>query len=210
MRCLRHVIQGLWQFRKLNVSGTGNRPNTQMLGSYSKFESKLQRAANRYCVAYTAIAALDPNGSWKESLKELKPTDIWGPGRDPDYPEEAKTSKGQFEPSRIWLVPHSPQEKGDNQTDDEFNHRMHAEWAQTQAHMCQWKEELLIIQEEMRRVLAFVEWKSGWWLEQANRREVFDHSVQSDLVAYAHKQSSLCLQMAACCATYWLPVMAMG
>ena len=197
VKCLCCVIQGLWQFKKLNVSGTGNQPNTQMLGLYSKFESKLQRAANCYCVAYTAIAALDPNGSWKESLKELKPTDIQGPGRDPDHPEDAKTSKGRFEPSWIWLVPRSPREKGDNQTEDEFNHSM-----------CWWKEELSIIQVEMRQVLAFFEWISGWWLEQANQRAVFDHSVQSGLVAYAHKQSSLCLQMAAHCPTYWLPVMA--
>ena len=86
VRHLRCVIQGLWQFKKLNVSGTGNRPNTQMLESYSQFESKLQRAANRYCVAYTALLALDPNGSWKEQLKVLKPTDLRGPGRDPDHP----------------------------------------------------------------------------------------------------------------------------
>ena len=42
VRRLRRVIQGLWQFKKLNVSGTGNRPNTRMLESYSQFESKLQ------------------------------------------------------------------------------------------------------------------------------------------------------------------------
>ena len=28
IRCQRCVIQGLWQFKKLNVSGTGNKPNT--------------------------------------------------------------------------------------------------------------------------------------------------------------------------------------
>lgn len=32
---LWRVIQGLWQFKKLNVSGTGNRPNMRMLDSYS-------------------------------------------------------------------------------------------------------------------------------------------------------------------------------
>ena len=31
VRRLRRVIQGLWQFKKLNVSGTGNRPNTRIL-----------------------------------------------------------------------------------------------------------------------------------------------------------------------------------
>lgn len=35
VRCLHRIIQGLWQFKKLNILGTGNRPNTQMLGMYS-------------------------------------------------------------------------------------------------------------------------------------------------------------------------------
>ncbi|KDR65963.1 hypothetical protein GALMADRAFT_232763 [Galerina marginata CBS 339.88] len=205
VRRLHRVIQGLWQFKKLNVSGTGNWPNTWMLNSYSQFESKLQRAANHYRVAHTALIALDPNGAWRQRLQELKPTDLRGPGRDPDHP--AKKSNGRFEPSWIWLVPRSPQERGDNQTEDEFNHSMRTEWAQTHAHMCRWKEELLIIQEEMRRVLAFFKWKSAWWLEQASQRETVEPAVQSGIVAYAHKQSTLCLQMAARCAVYWLPVM---
>ena len=121
----------------------------------------------------------------------LKPTNLSGPGRDPDHPEDAKTSNGRFEPSWIWLVPRSPQERGDNQTEDEFNHSMRTEWAQTHARMCQWKEELLIIQEEMRQVLAFFEWKSVWWLGQANRRVSLEPSVQNGVVAYAYG-NSLC------------------
>jgi hypothetical protein len=59
------------------------------------------------------------------------------------------------EPSWIWLVTRLPKERGDNQTEEEFNHSMRSEWAQTRACMCWWSEELLIIQEEMRPVLAF-------------------------------------------------------
>jgi hypothetical protein len=206
VRRLRRVIQGLWQFKKLNVSGTGNRNNTRMLHSFSRFDTKLQLAANRYRVAYTALRALDLNGLWKDRLKELKPSDLRGPGRDPDNPEDAK-SNGRFEPSWIWLMKRLPQERGDNQTEEEFNHSMRAEWAQTRARMCRWDEELLIIQEEMRRVLSFYEWRSAWWLEQANRRIALESSIQSGVVAYAHKQSALCLRMAARCAEYWLPVM---
>ena len=94
--------------------------------------------------------ALDPNGQWKEQLKELKASDIRGPGRNPDdNPDDAKTN-GQFEPSWIWLVTRSQKERGENQTEDEFNQSMCSEWAQTRAQMCRWREELLIIQEEMR------------------------------------------------------------
>jgi len=206
VRRLRRVVQGLWQFKKLNVSGTGNRANTRTLDSYSRIQTKLQRAANRYNMAHSALIALDPNGQWKEQFKELKPSDIRGPGRNPDNPEDGN-SNGRFEPSWIWLVTCSQKERGDNQSEDEFNHSMRSEWAQTRARMCRWKEEFLIIQEEMRRVLEFFGWRSTWWLDQANRRINLDPSIKSGIVAYAHKQSSLCLRMAARCARYWLPVM---
>src|ERR1700678_3554518 len=92
VRRLRRIIQGLWQFKKLNVSGTGTRPNTLMLNLYKQFETKILHAANRYNVAYTALKSLDPNGSWKEWMKELKPSDLHGPRRDIDNPEDSKTS----------------------------------------------------------------------------------------------------------------------
>lgn len=207
IRRFRRTIQGLWQFKKLNVSGTGNKPNTRMLDLYNRIDYKLQRAANRYRIAYAALRALDPNGLWQERLKELRVVDLRGPGRDPDHPEDAKTSNGRFIPSWIWLVPRSPQERGDDQTEAEFNDTMRAEWAQTRARMCRWEEEVLIIQEEMRRVLAFFEWKSTWWLEQANQRQGLESSIESGVIAYAHKQANICLCMAARCAIYWLPIM---
>ena len=92
--CLHRIIQGLWQFKKLNICRTGNCPNTRMLGMYTWIKYKLQHATNQYHIAYSALLALDPNGAWKEQLKELKPTDLWGPGRDTDNPEEAKMSNG--------------------------------------------------------------------------------------------------------------------
>ena len=36
------VIQGLWQFKCLNISGTGNRPNTRMITLYKRFDNKTQ------------------------------------------------------------------------------------------------------------------------------------------------------------------------
>ena len=207
IRRLRRIIQGLWLFKKYNVSGTGNNPNTRMLDMYHCIEYKLRRAANRYRVAYAALLALDPSGSWRECLQELKPVDIRGPGRDEENLEDSRTSKGRFIPSWIWLVPRLPREHGDDQTEEEFNDSMRAEWAQTRARKCRWSKELLIIQEEMRRVLAFFEWKSGWWLSQVNRRGGLQPSIQSGVAAYAQKQANICLQMADRCATYWLPIL---
>lgn len=207
VRRLRRIITGLWLFKKIHVSGTGNRPNTRMLDMYNRLYVKLQRAANRYRTAYSALLVLDPKGSWRERLKELKPEDIRGPSRDPDNPEDTKNSKGRFEPSWIWLVPRSPHERADDQTEDEFNDTMRTEWMQMRARKCRWHEELLITQEEMRRVLSYFEWRAEWWLEQGSRRQKADPSVLNGISAYAHKQASICLRMAARCAAYWLPIM---
>ena len=207
IRRLCRIITGLWLFKKINVSGTGNRPNTRMLDMYNRLYSKLQRAAHCYCTAYTALHALDPTGSGTERLRKLDLADIRGPGRDPDNPEDAKSSKGRFEPSWIWLVPRSLCERGNDQTEEEFNDTMRAEWAQTRARKSRWNEELLIIQEEMRRVLSYFEWRPEWWLAQENRRQIEDISVLSGVSAYAHKQASICHRMAVRCAGYWLRIM---
>ena len=126
-----------------------------MLNMYPGIKYKLQHAANRYRVAYAALLALDSNGSWKECLQDLKHINIRGPGRDDENLDDSKTSKGRFIPSWIWLVPHSPWEHGDDQTEKEFNDSMRAERAQMRACKCWWSEEFLIIQEEMCCVLAF-------------------------------------------------------
>ena len=76
LRRLRRNITGLWLFKKVHVSGTGNQPNTRMLDIYNRLYVKLQRAANHYCTAYGALLALDLEGLWRECLKELKPEDI--------------------------------------------------------------------------------------------------------------------------------------
>lgn len=207
IRRLRRIIQGLWHFKHINISGTGNRPNTRMLDSYEQINFKIRSATHRYRVAYNALLVLDPHGSWMKYLKELRNEDIRGPGRSPDDPLDNKVSKGRFEASWIWHVPCSSSEKTDNQTEEEFNESMRAEWAQARARMCRWKEEYMIVQEEMRRVLAFFDWKALWWLDQASQRHVSDPSLQSGLCAYAHKQAAICLRMATRNAFYWIPVL---
>ena len=60
------IVQGLWQFKKINVSGTGNRPNTKMLTLYKRINHKIERAAQKYRRAHSALLELDPTGPWKD------------------------------------------------------------------------------------------------------------------------------------------------
>lgn len=247
VRKQRRIIQGLWKFKRLNVSGTGNKPNARMITLYKRFNKKTQRAADTYCQARKALMVLNPTGEWLSRLKDLKDQNISGPGQDPDD----KSSKSRYKPSWIWLVAstsdietegqdlpedneaNTPEPDDGNDSNDgdddneeneategtadstrsprhsrfskkEFNDSMHVEWAKARARMRRWDEQLLLVQEEMRRVIAYHEWKAGWWEERAELRDDVDINVSRGIAGYAHKQAAICRKMAQCCAIYWV------
>jgi len=146
---------------------------------------------------------LDPTGLWCERLRQLNMEDIWGPGRDDDT-----SSNGRFEQSWIWLVPQvQSMADGVGESEEHFNESMRVEWAKSQARVKHWEEEVLIIQEEMRRVIQYFEWKGTWWHEQAGVRTEGEISILHGVRAYAEKQAALCHQLAVSCARCWLPLL---
>lgn len=50
-------------------------------------------------------------------------------------------------------------------------------------------EEVLLLREEMRRVLEFLEWHEKWWNEQELRRTGLHAPVAEGVLAYARKQA---------------------
>ncbi|KAJ3511895.1 hypothetical protein NLJ89_g3832 [Agrocybe chaxingu] len=193
--------QSLWQFKKINISGTGNRLNTRILTLYNRFNTKIKRCAFRYRTARSALVILDPNGKWQDRLRVLHDKDIHGPGRDPDD----ATSKGRYEMSWIWLVARPADVE--LQKEEELNEGMRVEWAKGQARAERWEEELLIVQEEMRRVISFFRWKADWWKSQASRRQDTDPITLGGISAYAYKQADIGRQLARCCAKRWIPIL---
>ena len=200
VRRQRRIVQGLWQFKKINVSGTGNRPNTKMLTLYKRINHKIERAAQKYRTARSALLLLDPTGTWKDCYRDLRREDIRGPGKDAN---DTKTTNGRFEPSWIWLVPQAS--NSSTQTEDEFNESIRVEWAKTRARSMRWSEEFDIVQEEMRRVLAWFEWRVSWWENLASIRQDGNPEILDGSSAYAFKQANIARHMAARCAAAWLP-----
>jgi hypothetical protein len=103
-----HVISGFWQFKKVNISGTVNRPNTQMCILFNRFNHHMKLLMLCYSAACTCLLAADPMGEWNSRLKELKKSDVCGPGRmdfSMEMSDALDMSKGHFEISWIWLVP---------------------------------------------------------------------------------------------------------
>ncbi len=191
----RRTITGLVQFKKLNISGAGNKPNTRYRAIHDRLQNRIQRSADTYCTAYEALLVLQPDGDWKTQFQKLLPTDIRGPGRQPDDPMNQSNSR--YETSWIWLV-------GKRSTlldhgEDEFDESLRAEWAKMKAHLDRWDEEYQLIQEEMRRTVAYLEWKAGWWRRQATHRSVEDASFLQGLRACAERQAYLLDRLAVSC-----------
>lgn len=95
----RQMITGLLHFRKHNISGAGNRPNTRFRSVVNHIQSRINHAVSMYRIAYKALQSLNPDGtSWMAKFQELKPNDIRGPSR------EQGESNGKYEMSWIWLI----------------------------------------------------------------------------------------------------------
>ena len=64
------------------------------------------------------------------------------------------------------------------------------EWCRVCARAFHWAEELLLVQEEMRRVLETFQYQRNWWERQNGRRIGLSPEIMEGLSAYACKQAS--------------------
>ena len=194
---LRRILVSISAFKHQHVAGTGNRANTRIRTLYEKFQGRIKLAASRYRTAFNTLPILDPDGSWKTQLKVLEDEDIRGPSQEVD---EGVLGEGRREHSWIWLVGSNV----DSQTDDsETKEAMRVEWGKTWARVQRWTEEVKLLQEEMRRVLAYLEWKAKWWRLRATQRSDVDSALASGLTAYAEKQAVILERLAQKFAKLW-------
>lgn len=211
---IRHhlrLISGLWQFKKVNISGTGNHPNTRMRSLFNRFNHRMRQSVLRYHAARSSLLAANLGGQhWEDRLKDLKDSDVRGPGKDDFYLQESGkanfgASKGRYEISWIWLVPKSKSEVDTNSSEQVFDEGLRVEWSKSQARKMRWEEEVQIIQEEMRRTIVYYEWKQQWWLEQNTQPATSEDTIQLGISAYSQKQAHYCKCMAESFARAWLP-----
>ncbi|KAF8976702.1 hypothetical protein BDQ17DRAFT_1454822 [Cyathus striatus] len=161
-----------------------------LLLRYKGFQNRVDLCAIQYRMAHIALLKLDPNREWQSNLHELKNEDISGPGKEPDDP----TSNGRFEMSWIWLVPRASANTENN--DNELDESLRIEWAKCHARRDRWAEEVLILKEEMRRVIQYLEWKAECSI---------GNDIKQGVKAYALKQASICQRLAQHCANWWIP-----
>ncbi|KAF9642796.1 hypothetical protein BDM02DRAFT_3073656, partial [Thelephora ganbajun] len=129
-------------------------------------KNHITRFVEHYHIAYQALLWLDPTGKWQETFLELKDSDNRGPGKESD---EEGTSDGSYFRSWIWLPnPQAPDATGgevgeEGISEDDVNEVLCVEWTTSFARLERWTEEVELLQEEMWRVVMFLEWKSTDW-----------------------------------------------
>ncbi|KAK0458213.1 uncharacterized protein EV420DRAFT_1479955 [Desarmillaria tabescens] len=100
--------------------------------------------------------------------------DSWEPGLVPELPEpgvdlyqdsrEKRDGTGQtwHTLSWIWTTTKINLADGADENNDEV---LYLEWCHSHARAYQAREEVLLLWEEMRRTLKFLEWRGEWWID---------------------------------------------
>ncbi|KAJ7785318.1 hypothetical protein DFH07DRAFT_726096, partial [Mycena maculata] len=77
------------------------------------------------------------------------------------------------------------------------------EWAKTRARAMRWKEEVDLLEEEMRRTHAFHVWWAGWWRDRVGLRGLEEGPQLEGDTAYALRQMAVQTTLAEQCAKEW-------
>ncbi|KAK6996428.1 CxC2 domain-containing protein [Favolaschia claudopus] len=100
-----------------------------------------------------------------------------------------ETGEGRRQLSWIWYS--GGVRASDVNGDGSLHEDIRVEWTKARARADRWREELILLDEEMRRVLEFCLWKARWWEERSeSRASEVTAELQEGLRAYALAQAA--------------------
>ncbi|KAF9035697.1 hypothetical protein BDZ89DRAFT_924767, partial [Hymenopellis radicata] len=155
---------------------TGQNPTTRAEGIQRKIQIGIQLDKLRYRWARNALFQLKGHGEWENELRAIL---------DPAS-SDAVVAPGEGRRQLSWLW-YSPSEIGGD-TNIESLSALKIEWSKARARKLRWHEEVELVLEEMRRVIAYQEWQGRWWLMQMDQREV-SAELQQGIWAFAMEQA---------------------
>ena len=65
----------------------------------------------------------------------------------------------------------------------------------------------MLLVEEMRRVITFLDWKASWWMLQVKTRSDLPQDIAEGVAAYSAKQAHLNRSLAKVFAVQWHPLL---
>lgn len=81
------------------------------------------------------------------------------------------------------------------------------EWMKARARALRWKEELLLLPEEIRRTIAYHQWKAEWWEQRAFLRTDIDSVLAEGLRSYSARQTTIRRELAGQAHSLWQKTM---
>ena len=156
LRQSRRALRNLRLYFKTNLTGEGQKTQTRSRAIETNAHNRIKRAVRRYRTARDALFELDPTGTWQKEFQVLRDEDNRGPLKESG---EEGVGDGRHAPSWIWTVPSAASlpSKGSATEKREMNETARFEWMTCRARADRWKEEEELLQEEMRRVLVYLE-----------------------------------------------------
>lgn len=89
---------------------------------------------------------------------------------------------------------------------------MRSEWARSYSRHQRWGEDVVLLVEEMRRVVEYLDNKAKWWRLQSHRRRDKSPNTRTDILqglsAYADRQAALMKGLAQSFACRWHTMLA--
>ncbi|KAF8958754.1 hypothetical protein BDZ97DRAFT_1668023 [Flammula alnicola] len=221
LRLRSYVLIDKARFQHGQVANT--RANTIVV----RCQAKVNAAANRYCAARSALAGLAPRlgvEGWENLVPELKKGDIRAAAAEDDDSEKARkkqrrkpggtekevASEGHRMLSWIWRhAGVGEQMHGDGALHD----ILRVEWCKSRARQDRWREEVELLQEEMRHVQQFLLHRAATWSKRAADLASWclpnvpaDPLFDAGRVAFALNQQEQFLMMARHCGMLWCNV----
>ena len=156
-------------------------------------------------MAHCGLSKLDPTGDWNNEYRVLGDEDNRGPLKEV---EERRTGDGRYAPSWIWASLSAATLPGEDSIAEqqEVRKTIRHEWMTCRARTDRWMEEEELLQEEMHRVIVYLEWRAHTWSEKVGvRAGSCTPNIQHSVDAYARKQASIHHEIAMSFARQWLP-----
>ncbi|KAG1767726.1 hypothetical protein EV702DRAFT_1050261 [Suillus placidus] len=135
---------------------------------------------------------LGKNDNWERSLKPLDKQKDAVPLKHDDG-----RTVGQQSVSWIWKT------SGSNSNELGLQDSLRVEWCKARARAHRWEEEVELLHEEMRRVIAFLDWHARWWDMQGSQCTFNSLHAREGALAYAQCQADLRRTMAVHFKSMW-------
>ncbi|KDR74714.1 hypothetical protein GALMADRAFT_70522 [Galerina marginata CBS 339.88] len=206
------------QFKNKNIRG--QREGLRSRDVIDRVHDRARAAAGKYRAARQALFELRGSGDWEETYRVLEDGDVRG-YQDPNKLQPRKARQGTWEDGQVpgdskaegateeLNLYNEPRTRRDGtgetrrtlswiwttsqtaRTEDEKDDIVRSEWAKSRARAARSREEVMLLKEEMRCVLKYLEWKSDWWKKRGEMRSEVSRELKEGLHAFAASQADV-------------------